>query len=155
MKMSELNKLIREVVQDEFKKSAKKYIEMYVPIVMSETVRDLVDKRIQEVMKPARPSLKESLELDTHSEELEEWPTLNKKVMTTKSAPVFNRDKLAAMLGYDSAGGATNTISSVTTENGARIPIAPETIPPAVLGAMNKDYRSFMKKMDAHRPGSA
>ena len=151
MKLSELETMIRKVVQEEFKVSAKKYIRAYVPIVMKEVVDDLVEARLNEIVNTSnkRP-LKESVKAG-----YEEWPTLGGGIATTTRSPQMNRSKLATLLGYGDTASTVNTIDTMITESGTPVAIPQDTIPKDLVQALNKDYRKFMKAVDGHRGAGA
>lgn len=146
MKKSELQEIIREVVREEFKLTIKEYLKTYVPAVVGSVVHDLVEQQLLEFNSTSnnkRGTLREALELET-----DEWPTLN-GIQTTSKAPVFNRGKMASMLGYgDDAQRGQNTLTMTLTSEGNPVPVDPNSIPEEIVNVINKDYRGMLKKLD-------
>ena len=146
MKKSELVELIREIAQQEFKATTKRYVQSYVPIVIKEVVDELVVEKINELLE-AYPKKKSTIK-----ESKDEWPQLGNRTLTSKDVPKFGRSKLASLMGYEEAN--TNTLHTIVSEhgdNGMEVPISPDKVPEEVVAAMNKDYRSFLKKIDQRK----
>lgn len=152
MKRSELEGMIRTIVQEEFKVSVKKYINAYVPIVISEVVSELVEKKLLEA---TQHTIKPELHQQVLKEIEEDWPMVGNKPLTSMDTgpgklPI-NREKMANLIGYgDVRSQVENSLLTRESSDGnAIIPIDPNSVPVEVRKAMNKDYRGFLKKMNA------
>lgn len=132
MKKSEFKNLIKEAIREELQSTFKSLLKETLINVFAEAAPAPAKKK---------PSLTEAFDIGLE----EEWPTLGRKTLTTENTPP-SRANIAAMLGY---GEAENTISTIITDSGVERPIDPAMIPPDVKEALNKDYRSLMKKLDA------
>ena len=164
MKKSEFEGMIREIVQNEIKTSMKRYIQAYVPIVVNEVVSDLIDKRLNEVTRPSPKrgkssglSLNEIAEMangemtDYGAASEKEWASLTPKPITSDKAQHWDKQRLAAMMGYEGNPNsmALNTIDTIISDKGTPIPINPNAIPEELTQALNKDYRGMLAKMNA------
>lgn len=154
MKKSELREIIREIVRREFRESIKEHLNVHIPLVLGETLVDLVDRRVKTAIKEHvgvstknRNSLREEFDVG------EEWPTLGGGTETTSRSPVMDRSKLAAMLGYDQSlsspsHGNINRVAEIVTDSGVVKPLDPNATPEYLLKAMNRDYSTLLKKMN-------
>jgi hypothetical protein len=168
MKKSELDEIIREIVQNEIKVSMKRYVQAYVPIVVNEVVSDLIDKRLNETrgnvkQSPAKKGASSGLSLNEIAEMAEEemtsydieskkeWASLTPRPITSGKAQHWDKQKLASMLGYDSSPVATgtNTIDMIISDKGTPIPVNPAAIPEDLSEAFNKNYSEMLAKMNA------
>ena len=164
MKKSEFEGMIREIVQNELKVTLKRYVQAYVPIVVNEVVSDLIDKRLNEAVRPSPKkgkssglSLNEIAEMANEemvnysAESDKEWASLTPRPITSDKAQHWDKQKLTAMLGYEggSASVAMNTVDTIISDKGTPIPINPNAIPEELTHALNKDYRGMLAKMNA------
>jgi hypothetical protein len=134
MTKKELENLIRKIVKEEL----QNHFRVKVPAMVGEVVSEVINRKL----KSSKGTLKENVEV--------EWPTLGGKTMTAGDVrPSSNRSKLASLLGYDDhLPTKENTVSSVITDAGVEIPVDPSVIPEELKVALNRDYSSFLKKMN-------
>ena len=133
MKKSEFEGMIREIVQNEIKTSMKRYIQAYVPIVVNEVVSDLIDKRLNEAKRvPTKKGTSSGLSLNEIAEMAngemtdygaaseKEWASLTPRPITSDKAQHWDKQRLAAMLGYEGnpTSMALNTIDTIMVKLG-------------------------------------
>lgn len=150
MKRSELETLVRSMVKEQLKET----LDARVGIIIAELVAELVEDKLNEAIdarinRPAAHTLKEAVGAGEVVER------------TSPARPRPDRSKLAAMLGYDTPTPAAHvedtfgsrdeiTVDYVigNDEDGTPRPIDPRAIPVEFRQAINRDYRSFLKKLN-------
>lgn len=166
MNKKELQAMIQEIVRAEVKKRVEVFLPIVVKEVVADTVRETTRKLLRETLQDSQevttaPTTSEQPPLDKaklrsrynalmEGVETEEWPTLGGRTMTKEDIGMFgNRNAVNAL--RNPGTGKLNIVSSMPLDNesATEIPIDPSRVPPSVIAAMNKDYRSMMKKLDA------
>lgn len=137
MKKSEFQQMIREAVAAEIKKQFR----INLPIIVKEVVTDVLEEHLANGSR--LPTLTENAKAD--------WPDLKGK----KSFTARDRGTIASMISGtdDVPSSATNILPKVVTDSGHEIELDPSQVPPSIVAAMNRDYSSFMAKMDKKKIG--
>lgn len=147
MNTEQFKAVVRKLVQEEIKASVKPMIKEALGEIMLEQMT--AQPRMGNVSKAT--ALREASYMGGN--EFDEYPTM--------SRPISAGANLAAMMGMETPSlGGNYGIPSMSGlnlpdaaisagEQGQPVPIHPEQVPAAVVKAMNTDYRSFLKDMDA------
>lgn len=149
MTKSQLQAMIKQMINEEFKNSVRTYINSTIPLVISEVVDEIIESKMQDMLSEGFIPLTEQVATSAN---------VNQSSFNLNGAiSGGNRRKMTELLRSPEhltparRNAPLNIVTSLPGTDGSEYErkISPDQVPESVLKALNTDYREILKKMNA------